>query len=44
MDALVSHQYLRHFGSWTIDFDTFSYYFPGDSESRAVASHTPNGG
>ncbi len=44
MDALVSHQYLRHFGSWTIDFDTFSYYFPGDSGSRAVASHTPNGG
>jgi hypothetical protein len=27
-DALVSHQYLRHLGSWTIDFDAMSYYFP----------------
>ena len=27
-DALISHQYLRHLGSWTIDFDTMSYYFP----------------
>jgi len=38
LDALVSHQYLRHFGSWTIDFDTFTYYFPADSEKRAAAS------
>jgi len=28
-DALISHQYLRHLGSWTIDFDTMTYYFPG---------------
>ena len=28
-DVLLSHQYLRHLGSWTIDFDTMSYYFPG---------------
>ena len=28
-DALISHQYLRHLGSWTIDFDTMQYYFPG---------------
>ncbi|MBV7337503.1 aspartyl protease family protein [Chloroflexi bacterium TSY] len=27
-DALVSHQYLQHLGSWTIDFDTMTYYFP----------------
>ncbi len=28
-DALISHEFLRHFGSWTIDFDTMTYYFPG---------------
>ena len=28
-DALISHQYLRHLGSWTIDFDNMTYYFPG---------------
>ena len=27
-DALISHQYLRHLGSWTIDFDGMKYYFP----------------
>ena len=27
-DALISHQYLRHLGSWTIDFDAMKYYFP----------------
>ena len=27
-DALISHQYLRHLGSWTIDFDRMRYYFP----------------
>lgn len=27
-DALISHQYLRHLGSWTIDFDSMTYYFP----------------
>ena len=27
-DALISHQYLRHLGSWTIDFDNMAYYFP----------------
>ena len=39
-DVLVSHQYLRHFGSWTIDFETMSYYFPEDSRERAVSSIT----
>jgi hypothetical protein len=34
-DALISHQYLRHLGSWTIDFDTMSYYFPTDAAERA---------
>ena len=28
-DALISHQYLQHLGSWTIDFDNMTYYFPG---------------
>ena len=28
LDALISHQYLWKLGSWTIDFDTMSYYFP----------------
>ncbi len=40
LDALISHQYLRHFGSWTIDFDTMSYYFPADSVERAEKSRT----
>jgi hypothetical protein len=40
LDALISHQYLRHFGSWTIDFDTMCYYFPADSEERAEKSRT----
>jgi hypothetical protein len=38
LDALMSHQYLRHFGSWTIDFDDMSYHFPADSEQRAENS------
>lgn len=38
LDALMSHQYLRHFGSWTIDFDNMTYYFPADSERRAEES------
>jgi len=38
LDALMSHQYLRHFGSWTIDFDTMRYYFPADSEERAATA------
>ena len=33
MDALISHQYLWPLGSWTIDFDTMTYYFPAP-ESR----------
>ena len=33
-DALISHQYLRKLGSWTIDFDTMSYYFPRPKGSR----------
>ena len=28
MDALISHQYLWPLGSWTIDFDAMTYYFP----------------
>jgi len=40
MDALLSHQYLRHFGSWTIDFETMSFYFPADSEQRAEESRS----
>ena len=31
-DALISHQYLRHLGSWTIDFDAMKYYFPKGTE------------
>ena len=27
-DALISHQYLWPLGSWTIDFDNMTYYFP----------------
>ena len=33
-DALMSHQYLRHLGSWTIDFDTMSYYFPAPTTAH----------
>lgn len=29
-DALISHQYLQHLGSWTLDFDTMTYYFPAE--------------
>jgi tetratricopeptide (TPR) repeat protein len=29
-DALISHEYLRHLGSWTIDFDNMLFYFPGN--------------
>ena len=28
MDALISHQYLWPLGSWTIDFDNMTNYFP----------------
>ncbi len=28
LDALISHQYLKDLGVWTIDFDTMSFYFP----------------
>lgn len=28
-DVLISHQYLWPKGSWTIDFDNMTYYFPG---------------
>ena len=35
-DALVSHQYLRHLGSWTIDFDTMTYYFSVALAGRRV--------
>ena len=33
-DALISHQYLRHLGSWTIDFDTMTYYFPAVATTK----------
>ncbi len=39
-DALVSHQYLKHLGSWTIDFDTMTYYFPAEAAERSAASLT----
>ena len=39
-DALISHQYLHHFGSWTIDFDNMCYYFPADSEQRARETYS----
>jgi len=35
-DGLISHQYLWKVGSWTIDFDTMTYYFP----AKAVESIT----
>ena len=31
-DALISHQYLWQLGSWIIDFDTMSYFFPATSD------------
>lgn len=27
-DGLISHEFLKQFGSWTIDFDAMQYYFP----------------
>ena len=38
-DALLSHQYLRHFGSWTIDFDTMSYYSQPTRSGPPPAAH-----
>jgi hypothetical protein len=35
-DALISHQYLWHLGSWTIDFDTMTYYFSADAAKRVT--------
>ncbi|UCC30282.1 MAG: aspartyl protease family protein, partial [Phycisphaerales bacterium] len=46
-DALISHQYLRHLGSWTIDFDTMTYYFPAralDKVEPEQVSSPPAGG
>lgn len=34
MDALISHEYLKHLGAWTIDFDTMTYQFPGQAGAR----------
>lgn len=49
-DGLLSHQFLRHLGSWTIDFDTMSFHFPADvaadspaRPSSASASDSPTG-
>ncbi|MFQ5525455.1 MAG: aspartyl protease family protein [Thermoanaerobaculia bacterium] len=36
-DALLSHQFLRHLGSWTIDFDTMSFMFPARAGTVADA-------
>ncbi|MDT9599996.1 retropepsin-like aspartic protease [Sphingosinicella rhizophila] len=36
LDALISHQYLRHLGSWTFDFDTMRYHFPRQPGSVAA--------
>ena len=33
MDGLISHQYLWHLGSWTIDFDEMTYYFTPQTDS-----------
>jgi hypothetical protein len=41
-DALFSHQYLRHFGSWTIDFDTMTYSFTAEVP-QAVDPDPTNG-
>lgn len=39
MDGLISHQYLWHLGSWTIDFDNMTYYFtPGPDALDPVAA------
>lgn len=42
-DALISHQYLRHLGSWTIDFDTMTYYFPAQVAVSEEVSPAPAG-
>jgi len=33
-DALMSHQYLWPLGSWTIDFDNMTYYFPAPNSEE----------
>jgi hypothetical protein len=33
-DGLISHQYLRHLGSWTIDFERMQYYFPRSAAAK----------
>ncbi len=33
-DALISHQYLWPLGSWTIDFDNMTYYFPAQESEE----------
>jgi Aspartyl protease len=40
MDGLISHQYLWHLGSWTIDFENMTYSFtpqPDSTDSAAIA-------
>ena len=37
----MSHQYLRHLGSWTIDFDAMSYYFPAQAPADAEVAAAP---
>lgn len=41
-DALISHQYLRHLGSWTIDFDTMTYVFPAQLSEDAGSAAGPD--
>jgi len=36
-DGLISHQYLWTQGSWTIDFDTMTYYFPAEVADHIAA-------
>lgn len=46
-DALISHQYLYHLGSWTIDFDSMTYYFPchsAEAEPSRAARPEKGGG
>ena len=33
-DGLISHQYLRHLGSWTLDFDLMKYFFPRPDRAK----------
>ena len=32
-DGLISHQFLRQYGSWTLDFDSMTYLFTRPAKS-----------